>query len=287
MERHDMMKRAARYLLGAGTFAAAMLAMGTGQTSAATESCAGEAPALCGHVYTETDTTAPLDGFQVGEGTGDVTVVFVYTATGLPAPTTTGNNTSTTECADTSSSDCGYYFFDFSTPGDYSVCILVNNTNTGCKEVTGPFLDVPVGSENVPQDAEPPYEHYDQGQGTGTPGYWKNHPEAWPPAGVTVGGVLYQGPTIQTAIKLMGKVTGDKTYSMFSALIAAKLNTMASLDNDYSCVAGTIYNADLWMSAHAVGSGIKASSQEWRDAEDWHSKLDDYNNGKLCAHHRD
>src|SRR5690348_4919131 len=97
MERHDTMKRAARCLLGAGTFVAAMFAMGPGQAYAATQSCIGEAPTLCGHVYTETDN--PADGYQVGEGTGNVTVVFVYTTTGLPAPTT-GSNTSTTDCAD-------------------------------------------------------------------------------------------------------------------------------------------------------------------------------------------
>ena len=30
-----------------------------------------------------------------------------------------------------------------------------------------------------------------QQPGTGTPGYWKNHPEAWPVADITVGGVTY------------------------------------------------------------------------------------------------
>jgi hypothetical protein len=27
--------------------------------------------------------------------------------------------------------------------------------------------------------------------GTGTPGYWKNHPDAWPVSSITVGGVAY------------------------------------------------------------------------------------------------
>src|SRR6185295_7670920 len=27
--------------------------------------------------------------------------------------------------------------------------------------------------------------------GTGTPGYWKNHPAAWPVASITVGGITY------------------------------------------------------------------------------------------------
>ena len=50
--------------------------------------------------------------------------------------------------------------------------------------------------------------------GTGTPGYWKNHPEAWPVATITVGGVTY---TKAQAIAWLGKVGKDKTTTMFSS----------------------------------------------------------------------
>ena len=131
------------------------------------------------------------------------------------------------------------------------------------------------------------------GVGTGTPGYWKNHPEAWP-GPVTVGGVQYvnaqtatpPAKTMYDAIKLMGKVSGDKTISMFAALISAKLNSM--LANNTVCIAETIGKADVWMAAHPVGSNVKASSTAWSvGADEWHTLLDDYNNGKLCAPHRD
>ena len=281
MERYDSTMRAARYLFGAGTFAAAMLTMGVGQVSAATLECKGEAPYVCGHVFTETN--SPSDGYQPGEGTPNITVELIDKSTDSTVDTTTSYSSG---CPGTD--DCGYY--EFATPtvsGNYKVCVTVDGTTT-CKDVTQQIVDLPIGTGR-PQDAEPPYDHYNQGQGTGTPGYWKNHPEAWPAEGVTVGGVLYKGPTIQTAIKLMGKVGGDKTYSMFSALIAAKLNTMPSLNNDYSCVAGTIFDADAWMTVHPVGgpTPVKASSAAWQQAEDWHQRLDDFNNGKLCAHHRD
>ena len=58
--------------------------------------------------------------------------------------------------------------------------------------------------------------------GTGTPGYWKNHPEAWPVDEITIGGVTY---TKVEAIAIMNTPEkGDKTYTMFSALVAATLN---------------------------------------------------------------
>jgi SdrD B-like protein len=122
--------------------------------------------------------------------------------------------------------------------------------------------------------------------GTGTPGYWKNHPEAWPLPGVTIGGVYYPKAT---AIIWLGKVGKDKTTTMFSSLVSAKLNVV--LGNDPSCVAGTIVLADLWMTKPLigygpVGSGVMASSPAWTIGEPLHQWMDAYNNGLLCAPHR-
>ncbi|MEN6310272.1 MAG: DNRLRE domain-containing protein, partial [Acidobacteriota bacterium] len=48
--------------------------------------------------------------------------------------------------------------------------------------------------------------------GTGTPGYWMNHPEAWPEDTIVIGGVVYNK---FDAIELMKMaVAGDKTYTM-------------------------------------------------------------------------
>lgn len=124
-----------------------------------------------------------------------------------------------------------------------------------------------------------------------SPGYWKNHPEAWPVPSVTIGGVIYDK---EDAIDIMQHpVKGDKVYTMFDALIAAKLN-------GYNCcvswnINNKINEGDQWMSMYYFDndeSPIKASSSAWQDrtevdcgeipsGEAIYLKLDAYNNGKL------
>jgi len=124
--------------------------------------------------------------------------------------------------------------------------------------------------------------------GTGTPGYWKNHPEAWPVQTITIGGVTYAKAE---AIDIMGMPDGDKTYTMFRALVCAKLNVW--IGNDDSCIVDTIAQADMWMAANgSLPNGeikkVKANSDAWQNGgEDLYLILDDYNNGLLCAPHRD
>ena len=120
--------------------------------------------------------------------------------------------------------------------------------------------------------------------GTGTPGYWKNHPEAWPVEEITIGGVIY---TKEEAIDIMEMPDGDKTYTIFRALVSAKLNVL--IGNDDSCIADTISEADAWMETYGpVGSGIHADSDAWKEGEPLYWELDDYNNGELpCAFPRD
>ena len=84
--------------------------------------------------------------------------------------------------------------------------------------------------------------------GTGTPGYWKNHPEAWPLPGVTIGGMY---DLKADAIAWLGKGGKDKTITMFSSLLSAKLNV--KIGNDSSCVASTIAAADIWMTQPLTG----------------------------------
>ncbi len=127
-----------------------------------------------------------------------------------------------------------------------------------------------------------------------SPGYWKNHPEAWPVEEITIGGVQYSK---DSAIAEMQKpVKGDKTYTMFDALIAAKLNRIKGC-----CLSGDIINkineGDLWMSENyygPVGTNVKADSPAWQQrtkissgceipsGEAIYLKLDAYNNGYYC-----
>jgi hypothetical protein len=118
--------------------------------------------------------------------------------------------------------------------------------------------------------------------GTGTPGYWKNHPEAWPVPGVTVGGKYY---TKDQAIAMLNEAGKDKSLTMFSSLVPAILNV--KIGNDASCVQTTIDKAQEWMAKYGVGSNVHASSYAWKVGEPLHRLMDNYNNGMLCAPHRD
>ncbi|MBN1762762.1 MAG: hypothetical protein JW878_06780 [Methanomicrobia archaeon] len=122
--------------------------------------------------------------------------------------------------------------------------------------------------------------------GTGTPGYWKNHPEAWPVDTITIGGKTY---TKAQAIALMSSPEErDKTYTMFRALVAAKLNVL--IGNDDSCIKSTIEAADRWMARYGSFEDryiVQARSTAWRQGERLYRLLDAYNNGLLCAPHRD
>ena len=126
------------------------------------------------------------------------------------------------------------------------------------------------------------------GAGTRTPGYWKNDKKEWPLASVNIGGIVY---TRAQADDLMEHPTAkDKTYNMFEQLVATTLNLANG--TDASCIASVVAEANAWMAEFGpVGSGITASSSEWKNvqagytmsAADMHSTLDQYNNGLLCA----
>ncbi len=118
--------------------------------------------------------------------------------------------------------------------------------------------------------------------GTGTPGYWKNHPEAWPVDSITIGEDTF---TKAQAIALIKMPDGDKSYTLFRAYVSAYLNV--PIGNDSSCIAGTLASAYDWLNVYEPGSKVKASSAAWKVGEPLYLKLDAYNNGLLCAPHRD
>jgi SdrD B-like domain len=118
--------------------------------------------------------------------------------------------------------------------------------------------------------------------GTGTIGYWKTHPAAWPVQQITLGGVTYSK---SQAISILGQSSrGDKTIDLAKQLIAAKLNVIVG--NESSCIDSTISAADAWLVQHPVGSNVRGSSSAWQVGGPLHETLDDYNNGELCAPHR-
>jgi hypothetical protein len=117
--------------------------------------------------------------------------------------------------------------------------------------------------------------------GTATIGYWKNHPEAWPVPTITVGGNTY---TVAQAISWFNKVGKDKTTMMFAQLVAARLSVI--IGNDSSCVAPTIAAANAWLVTYPVGSNVAGGSNAWSVGQPLEQTLDAYNNGLLCAPHR-
>lgn len=109
-----------------------------------------------------------------------------------------------------------------------------------------------------------------------SPGFWKNHPDAWPVSSITIGGESY---TKSQAIALMSMPTaGDKSYTLFRALVAAKLNVLNGCEP--CCrTEGAILDADGWFAAHGVGTGVPASGQAWQNGgECMYWILDAFNN---------
>lgn len=109
-----------------------------------------------------------------------------------------------------------------------------------------------------------------------------NHPSAWPVEQMTIGGKTYTKSQLIAIIKQPTK--GDVTYSLAQQLIAAKLNV--SVGNRSSCIESTIAAADAWLKTNKLGSNVKGGSSAWNVGEPLSDKLDDYNNGLLCAPHR-
>jgi hypothetical protein len=249
----------------------------------------------------EVEITSPADGSTVMVPTGEITVEGQVTLTnfaipGFPEydddlPTITGLVlTLTPSIGAPTIIDliAGGYFNDltntFSLPltvGLDSNLIAVTLDADGILPELSPNHRITVTADITVIGVEEPHEDV----GVGTPGYWKNHPEAWPVEEIEIGGVTY---TIGEAIDEMKQpVKKDKTINMFNALVAAKLNVL--MGSDDSCIADTIAEADQWMADNGpVGSGVPAKSDEWKtDGGSLHTTLDMYNNGMLCAPARD
>lgn len=123
-----------------------------------------------------------------------------------------------------------------------------------------------------------------------TPGYWKNHPDAWPVESITIGEITYlKGDAIAI---MQQPVKRDKSYTMFDALVAAKLN-QANGCNPASDIVNTIRGANRWMKIYKLGGTIEASSNAWQEdfifytlkypsGEAMQEKLDAFNNGYYC-----
>jgi hypothetical protein len=220
---------------------------------------------------------ADADGVQdAGEvGINGVTVQLLDTASNVIASATTAGN--------------GNYSFPNLLAGTWKVRVVTSTLPSGAVQTydldgtgTAHIATVSVTTGQTRTDVDFGYR-VPTAPGTGTQGYWKTHPEAWPVASITIGGATY---TRDQAIVLLGTPSrGDKAIDMFKQLVSAKLNVIVG--NNSSCIYQTIASADAWMMAHPPGSNVGGSSAAWTQASPWHTQLDNYNNGQLCAPHRD
>lgn len=167
--------------------------------------------------------------------------------------------------------------------GMYTVHITgLDLANLGALHFVDPALGEQCSNGKCGPPPPPPPPPVGHGGGTGTLGYWKNHPTMWPVTNITIGGVTYT--EAQAIAILQTAPKGDMSYILAHQLIAAKLNV--KMGNDASCVDGAIHDADSWMVLHPVGSGVKSGAAAVT-GNSLSQTLDNYNNGKLCAPHRD
>jgi hypothetical protein len=294
MKRDNMSARAA--FACAATMAAVIC--GVSATPAAAQSCSQEANNICGFVWNDANNNGVQDPGE--SGIENVTVTFTATdGSGDTYPAITG------PCVgpDASEFTCGVYQA-FLPAGDYDVSINPTSIDQGtvASPPASPDATPDTDSDGVPDGGNGvsvAHDVYVDGSslkdvdfgfytappalqvGTGTPGYWKNHPDDWPVSSVMIGGKPY---TAAEAKGIMGKVSKDKTITMFSSLLAAKLNLLNGTTPD--CIIGDIEKADKWMKDHPVGSNVAGASAAWAEGEPWHKAMDAYNNGLMCAPHR-
>lgn len=122
---------------------------------------------------------------------------------------------------------------------------------------------------------------------TRTPGYWKNHPEAWPVLSLSLGSGTDQETYSQDCLLelLDTEVQGDVRIILAKHLIAAKLNVLAGCPDS---VATTITNADVYLGPYLQAeapdcpnpffSGAKPSGAHKQDGVGLKDILDAYNN---------
>jgi hypothetical protein len=243
---------------------------------------------ICGTVFYDANSNGIQDAGE--PGIGGVSVTIVYVVDGTPFSTTVATNPS------------GLFDFGSGVPhGESTLSVQIPPSMTpspvdqgtddaadsdGTSDGHGNSVAKVTWETNQLQNSSTDFGFTRSAvtnPGTGTPGYWKNHSEAWPVSTITVGTVTY---TKAEAIALLDQVGKDKTLTMFSSLVSAMLNVR--IGNDSSCVSSTITQAQEWMTTYGpAGRGVAASSYAWKVGEPLHRLMDNYNNGMLCAPHRD
>ena len=111
----------------------------------------------------------------------------------------------------------------------------------------------------------------------GTPGYWKNHPEAWPVSSLTLGSRTYSQAELLMLLSLPTR--GDASIKMAHHLIAAKLNLLVGTDP--APISDAIAEADALLSPFTgpLPYRVRQRTDLGKAMTIVKSTLDDYNNG--------
>lgn len=108
-------------------------------------------------------------------------------------------------------------------------------------------------------------------------GFWKTHPNAWPATNIVIAGTNYAS---SNAWNLFAN-GADKSLTLFRALLAARLNELAG--NEISCITQELAEAEMWLNEFPRGSNVRGSSDAWKLAAPIAERLEEYNEGHLCA----
>ncbi len=239
----------------------------------------GASGGLGDRVWRDTDGDGVLDAFEVGIDGVRVELAGDLDGDGIAELTRF-------DITETMAAVAGLYGFSDLPAGVYTVTVVPSTLPAGHVQTfdldglaTPHTARVTLEGDETRLDVDFGYRPL-TAPGAGTPGFWKNHPEAWPVETITIGGVTY---TKAQAIWWLGQDDShDKTITLFRALVAAKLNV--AIGNPVSCIQTALAAADQWMATYGpVGSGVRGSSVAWKLGEPLYLRLDAYNNGRLCA----
>jgi hypothetical protein len=286
----------------AAALAAALLPLASVVATPAAAQTSCPSGGICGTVFYDADGDGIQDSDEPGIGGASVTLIWPNGQT-LSLPTT--------GCPDPPDpcdlSTVGLYNFippfldadGFPVFGTFKIVVQIppdtEPTNAEKDGAGNVFVSVEFTGSDIVADFGFSASEF-VNPGTGTPGYWKNHPEAWPVQSITIGYKIVDGAkvggvsySIEDAIALLENVGKDKRTTMFSSLVPAMLNVL--IENDNTCVASTIDAANAWIADYLpmndVTKKVAASSYAWKVGEPLHRLMDNYNNGMLCAPHRE
>lgn len=151
----------------------------------------------------------------------------------------------------------------FSLAGSWGLDLCGDYTVNGYYHIQTPDNDVQTFTAAFTCDCSTDACHF-------TPGFWKNHPEAWPLTSVTLGGVTYS--EAQAIVILQKPVRGDATIILAHHLIAAILNVANGASDSIN---GAIADANAFLMAHPLYSAPSGDAKT--EGENIKNELAAYN----------